>query len=451
MTGFSLNPGSQIFRSSPLRKTDSIQERPLWDPREALGSPSWESGEQTALEYGTRKRIEEGDRSTLDRPCQLGNLMDSSTTNAEVANQDDYLQDQIDEMVSQAVEENAPQEALGLASARALNVLGLLLLGAGLSLAAAPHFSWSMGRITEWLATHGFATGTLTIGGLILLGCGTIGNALARLAKRPRTSDMGMVDAVERMAGQISMLTGSLTHLYEQVTVLGLRDSTVHIDAPPPSEDLVHIYREQKDAVFQLAAGLDKLGHQVSEQLSDEMSTVNVHFETLRTKLAAVELHFTETIERELRASIKSAEPDNLEPTAEVALDNFSDPVAREVASFAENEGALERDLTATTITEFARINDLMDETESPSQAGTQEVVLEDPHPDLEADVSPIAFLEGLKAIAPASQNPHSPSVSAPALDFDLLDSPPAALPASPDRQAPIQKANKQQHNQTGQ
>ncbi|MFT5285411.1 MAG: hypothetical protein ACI8TQ_001575 [Planctomycetota bacterium] len=402
---------------------------------------------------GTRQRVEKRESADLRRLGQLGKLMDSRTTNTNIAGHDVDLQDRMDALALRTEEEATPQAALGLTSARTFNFFGLLLAGSGLALTAAPYLSWTLVQAATWLGTHGVATGTLTVGGLVLLGCGTIGNAIARLAERPQRSDTSMVDAIELMADQVTMLTGSLTNLYDHVTVLGTRDSIVHVDAPPPSDDLVQIYREQKEAVFQLAAGLDKLGHQVSERLSKQDETLSEQFDALRTNLTDAHEQLSVKVEREIREHVTASQQmvANVETTEldqrEVELEEFTSLSTCDVANFAEADQDLERDLTSTTMIEFARINELMtDNNQATDETTSEEVEIEEPHPELEAEVSPLAFLEGLKAIAPASQDPHSPSVSTPALDFDLMDKLPAALPANE-----VQAAQKQNEQTPGQ
>ncbi len=388
--------------------------------------------------------------------------------------------------------ETEPQTAIGSGSARLLTTLGIGSLWCGGALVLESYFSlpWQVAKAAEILAGMGFTPGVFAMGGLALMGMGRIGKSLAKLAERPRLTDMGMVDAVEGATDQVAELTSSFSTLLDQVAVLSERESFVTVNAPAPDEDLVQLYRDQKDAVFQLAAGLDKLGRRLGSDVIGEIQNLNMRldeiegtlFARFETCIRSSEAQMSALMKAELAtlaAAIEKPEPqlesqqprEVVQPTIEERTDEF---VTAKLEQFmeiapdesergertAETEEALEEsnppesnapqvvvdediDLEETSITEFADLSQVVvsevsefaesigEDIESEPSAPI-EVRLEDPHPELEPEVSPLAFLDGLKSIAPASQDPHSPSVKAPLLDFDSLDEPAAALPRKP-------------------
>jgi len=407
--------------------------------------------------------------------------MDSNFTDPHAETDTTFEAVDIERIAPRIEAETLPQPAIGLGSSRFLSLTGFALVGGGVVLAVAPVFAGQISqvaKVAELATRFGVHAGALAVGGLVLMALGRIGKSVAKLAERPRMTDMGMADALERVGDQVATLTETLTKLGDRVTVLGLRESTVTVNAPAPDEDLVQLYRDQKDAVFQLAAGLDKLHRRVSDDLVSELCTLGARldgfetsvFQELSTTANAAQEMFATTLKNEVAnlttnvQPIQQEEVDEMTPVEDVPslapqVDAFVTEHTEIETSplegaqlFTEEQPALPKsDLAQTTITEFADLSDVVatelsdfaeniheEDTDAP-QAAVQAPELEEPHPELEPEVSPLAFLEGLKSIEPISQNPHAPSVSAPPLDFDSLDEPPPALPSrrTPSRERP--------------
>ena len=257
-------------------------------------------------------------------------------------------------------------------------------------LAVAPIFAGQIAqvaKVTELATRFGVQAGALAAGGLALIALGRIGKSVARLAERPRMTDMGMVDALQQVSNRVATLTETLTKLGDRVNVLGLRESTVTVNAPAPDEDLVQLYRDQKDAVFQLAAGLDKLYRRVSDDLVNEICTVSTRldgfeasiFQELSTTANVTQEMFATTLKNEVASIATNLQPiqqnevaeltpaedvPNLAPQVDIFVTENPEietnpPSGAEL--FNEVQAALPKsDLANTTITEFADLSDVV-------------------------------------------------------------------------------------------
>lgn len=295
--------------------------------------------------------------------------------------------------------EDAPRP-IGRGVAFLTSFVGFGMTVAGAALAAAPYYSWQVQSVARQLSGLGIQPGVVVVGGMVMFAVGRIGRAFAKFSGRPapQTRSHEVIDAVGRMAGHVSHLAGTVANMQEEVRHLALREPVVNVASPAPDNDLLQLYRDQKDAVFRLAASLDKLAKTVTDQVSAKIGTLDDHFESVRRDVA----------------------------DAKTALETAVASVARTVES---RPAAVDSVPPATPAQAPAP--------QAFEPAPAEEVALETPHPEIEPNVSPLSFLDGLKDIAPPSQSPNAPSVEAPPLDFDVLDSTPAALPtnAPPTRQ----------------
>jgi hypothetical protein len=291
------------------------------------------------------------------------------------------------------------RRAHGRFGAYLMTVVGLLLLAGGAALAAAPWAPWQiadvLGKVASRLETMGIHAGALAVGGMGLLSVAWVGRSVARLAAQPAEPEPVLVGSMRKLVQHVAGLTGSVQHLEQEVRELALREPIINIDAPPPDADLIQLYRDQKDAVFRLAASLDQLGKKISERLGRDISGLEHHFEVLRAELQTTRSTLNGDLERHFAESLTGGH----------------------AGSAAPSEAALRRAHAPNG--------------QVPAPGPLAPVVLEEvPHPQLETEVSPLAFLEGLKSLGPSSQDPFSPSVEPPPLDFDQLNALPAPLPS---------------------
>ncbi len=329
-------------------------------------------------------------RSEFTEPSPRAIRGSSFAPSTPVLQEDDWDGDELEfDPEDFSTEERA---AIGSGGSFLFTLTGLGLVVAGGMLATASYHSWQVQQVAGQLAGFGIQSGMLIVGGFALLGAGRLGRTLAKLSARAPTSDPALVDAVGCMADNLSLLSGALVQMQEQVTHLGLREPIVNVSAPPPDGDLVMLYRDQKDAVFRLAASLDKLARTVTDQVAAEIGSLDRQFAGVVAEIQAART----SLESNLGRTLSSAAPTD-------------------------------------TRTTRSRSNERLD------LSDPEEIVLEAPAlSETSADLSPLSFLEGLKEIAPRSQNPHSPNVETPPLDFDLLDAghaldaPRAPLPATP-------------------
>lgn len=197
---------------------------------------------------------------------------------------------------------------------------GLLLLAGfgsalfGLAISVGPLASWKAAQIMvglDYLGVHG---GTLFVGGLVLMGLGMLRRGQHAIAvnadeahgdtaviEEVATDVVQMrnaLDHMQRVSSQVQDEVGELKRIIEaQVQV----QAQVQAAAPTaPTGDT------QGDAVFRLAATLDKLGARIEERMKSQ-------FSTLQERLTSVESSFEtsqEAIEGQLEQLARASVPE---------------------------------------------------------------------------------------------------------------------------------------------
>ena len=322
-----------------------------------------------------------------------------------------------------------PQPAIGRFGAGLFTLAGFGLVACGAALGSSPWWSWQVSELASRLAESGLGAGSLVAGGLALFAAGRVGRSIARFSARPPLVDTDLVDSLGRMSEQVGTLAGAVANLQEEVTTLAQREPVFHLDAPAPDEDLIGLYRDQKDAVFRLAASLDKLAKNVTDQVAVEIGALDRQFETVRGGLETTSGTISRLIEASTTRTVEAVRAARFAPAT--GSSDGSSPGSSSGPPPAESTPpSLSVEAPGAALPTEAPTS--LPESGPHAQAAVEEIVLEDPHPELEAEVSPLSFLDGLKDIAPPSQSPNTPNVEAPPLDFDLLDSVDAPLPGTP-------------------
>jgi len=160
--------------------------------------------------------------------------------------------------------------------------LGLVLVGAGAGFAFAPHYSWQVVKIARSAQALGLENGTLVVGGLVLLGMAVLARGLAA-AGAPHDhsseiqglqSELSLVN--EQVANKFGQLRTTLVQVGESVQALASFQAAQAQQQPERSEP-----EAVREAVFRLAASLDKLHAHFDERLHAVDLQLRSGFETL--------------------------------------------------------------------------------------------------------------------------------------------------------------------------
>ena len=182
-----------------------------------------------------------------------------------------------------------------------LTALGALGLLAGIGLVAAPSISWTAGQMLGNLGAHWTLGAAVSLGGLGVLSLGLVRRSLAHAA---RNSSPDPTLLLEQIATD-------LISLREQLASLGdlgrdqsgsIQNLQAEIGELRQSQSANAVSNE---ALFQLAASLDKLGHRIDQRLRLHHSTLQDTID----ELAATVDHSRRAIEERLGQGSQHAAP----------------------------------------------------------------------------------------------------------------------------------------------
>lgn len=208
-----------------------------------------------------------------------------------------------------------PTRPSGSGDASLWMLLGLGTLAAGVALAVLPGISWSAAKIATRLGELGVHSGVAVVGGMLLMVLGLVrrGQHAARAEMQYDASLLfeqiaaELVEIRSSMDGARTREAANAHQLDELRGQLALMRDTVVASVESLSP------RDNSDALFQLAAGLDKLGLRFEQRLRLHHSTLQESVD----ELAATVEHSRRSLEEQLQAR----------PTAEpVAQPDFEEP-----------------------------------------------------------------------------------------------------------------------------
>ena len=189
-----------------------------------------------------------------------------------------------------------------------LTLLGLGSVALGLALTVAPNVSWKASQIMvglDYLGVHG---GALVMGGLVLIGLASVLRRIKQVATQlaQAGSDTGLLEHVAADVLQVgTVLEGverSVGELRVHVDkeVQGLRTAVGQVSAELKQEPEGGLGSE--DAIFRLAASLDKVGAKIEERLKTQ-------FADLTDRIGKVEDAVGESAQRIEQAATRAVEP----------------------------------------------------------------------------------------------------------------------------------------------
>jgi len=183
---------------------------------------------------------------------------------------------------------------------------GTTLMASGASFAFAPHFSWQVVKIAREAQALGLENGMLFVGGLVLFGLGLVARAAATSsAPRDHSAELqGLQSELslsnEQLANKLAQLRAGLNQVGESVHAVAAQQAAQAQQPSGASSDAEAV----REAVFRLAASLDKLHAHFDERLHAVDLQLRSGFETLLG------------VSTELRRTLESAAPTRSAPHA---------------------------------------------------------------------------------------------------------------------------------------
>lgn len=170
--------------------------------------------------------------------------------------------------------------------------MGAAACCAGVAIATLPHVSYRAGQLAAGLGAHGAIGASVFTGGALLLALGWT----KRSSARTNTNDSTTTLLLEQLATDLAQTRATLDTLQQQMAdtaqcTLAVREELSN--ARGNGEVL-----SPTEAMFQLAASLDKLGARIDQKLKVHHTTLHEGIEELGTTLA----HTQRTLEERLHA-----------------------------------------------------------------------------------------------------------------------------------------------------
>jgi len=166
-----------------------------------------------------------------------------------------------------------------------LFLLGFGLIALGVGFAFAPQYSWQVTKIAQKASALGLQNGALVVGGLVTFALGIVarvassGSTSSSIDPRPEIealqSEMHIHN--EQFSTKLAQLRTALMQVNDSVTTVAANQAALHTETEKPASSGDH----SQDAVFRLAASLDKLHAHLDERVHAVDLQLRSGFETL--------------------------------------------------------------------------------------------------------------------------------------------------------------------------
>jgi len=204
-----------------------------------------------------------------------------------------------------------------------LTLTGLAVAAFGCFLSLGPSISPQAERVVQGLAGLGVHGGVLFVGGLMLVGMGMLRRGQVTLADIARTAvDPGLVEDmasdIVRLGAAFDRSTGMLDSLQDGLA--GVRTVVENPPMPPaPPPPPVQDNTGFEDAIFRMAASLDKVGAKIEERLKSQ-------FAELQTRIASVEASMAKAEEGVNRLADRTVRGPDVGPVHHTVADVAGQP-----------------------------------------------------------------------------------------------------------------------------
>jgi hypothetical protein len=152
---------------------------------------------------------------------------------------------------------------------RFLFLLGLALVAVGAGFALAPHYSWQVTKVAHAASAMGLHSGALLVGGLVLIGLGIVSRSVSsghpasdnRAEYEALQSDLNLFN--EQLTTKLAQMRAAIMQVQDAVTSVSTQQQALIQEQPAhgaPGDNA-------QDAIFRLAASLDKLHAHFDERV----------------------------------------------------------------------------------------------------------------------------------------------------------------------------------------
>jgi len=152
---------------------------------------------------------------------------------------------------------------------RFLFLLGFALVAVGAGFALAPHYSWQVTKVSHTAAGMGLHSGALLVGGLVLIGLGIVARSAS--SAHPPADQRAEYEALQ---SDLNLFNEQLTTRLAQLraAIMQVNDSVSSVSAQQQANMQDQGGRSvpgdgAQDAIFRLAASLDKLHAHFDERV----------------------------------------------------------------------------------------------------------------------------------------------------------------------------------------
>jgi hypothetical protein len=191
---------------------------------------------------------------------------------------------------------------------RFLFLLGFTLVAVGVGFAFAPRYSWQVTKVARMAAELGVQSGALLVGGLVLLGLGIVARSAS--TAHPQTDHRAEYEALqsdlnlfnEQLTTKLAQLRAALAQVHDGVSAVASQQQANmqgQSERGAPGDNA-------QDAIFRLAASLDKLHAHFDERVHAVDLQLRSGFEALLNASHDVRRHLGQGPSAELETASAS-------------------------------------------------------------------------------------------------------------------------------------------------
>jgi hypothetical protein len=281
---------------------------------------------------------------------------------------------------------------------------GFASAAAGIAMIHAKSYSWTLFRVARDVEGYGISKGELITGGLVLMG---LGIALRHMRMGAKSMATHVADALsqpsggdslsmQRLEGAVTQLQRGLERVDRKLAALVSMQQETQSAKSAGNDESEGARNHQSDALFRLAASVDKLGFKLDESFAKHVQPLGEQISSLSSDLGE---HLAQALDR--------MAGDTLERSVEGGMEDYGDDEELSVLVTLEEDDA-----------EFDDGSELglLDKLDDFGNFGA-EPQRPTPAVDFDAGAGDGPILE------------FDVSASGPAIDFDSMDETPAPLP----------------------
>jgi hypothetical protein len=196
------------------------------------------------------------------------------------------------ETVAERTARPAPVRPQKSAQATMLMLTGLAATLFGLALSILPLISWKATKVMLGLDFLGVQGGALVVGGMTLVGLGMIRRSQVAAIAASDGSDIDS-EIVEQVAADVVQMRNAVDHMQSVVGAMQdelrtVKDEIVAAIPAPVAPQAPEAQGGNEDAIFRMAASLDKVGAKIEERLKSQFSELQGRLSSVESSVREV-------------------------------------------------------------------------------------------------------------------------------------------------------------------